>query len=232
MPLPSEDLLYEWRAPKTFARVLAGLRATYGAEHLFTVPVLNRSHRELWGACEFCKKSSTRKVRMTRVDAKSSDFEVMLRDGTLLMLQFAETDVPGRRRGDEYRARVGLPTRIEADPYSEWVARRDKIPEALENCIRKKATKGYASDVSLLIYLNISTYGEWSTEIKCEMIAAARKFGSGFRSVWVIWSNNLYRAWPNPSAGMSGPMFAGGHVRLGRWRERWAAQREFYELFD
>lgn len=232
MPVQFEDLLYEWRSAKTFARVLAGVRSTYSAMDLFTVPALNRSHRELWAVREVCRKASARKAQMTREDGKSSDFDVMLRDGTRLRLQFVEADVPGRRRGDEYRMLAGMPNRVEADPYSEWVARRSTIPEALENCIRSKATKGYPADVSLLIYLNIGTYGEWSTEIEREMIAAARKFGSGFRSVWVIWSGKLYRAWPNPSLGENGPMFDGEHVPLGRWRDRLAARRTFRELFE
>ncbi len=231
MPLRSSDLLCEWRAPKTFERVLKGLRNAYRPRSLFTDPTLNRSHRELWAACAFCAAVSARTVRLTRSDAKNSDFEVSLRDGSQIRLQFVEADLPGRKRGDEYRQKAGRPGKVTADPYSNWIERRNKIPEALKNCIEKKVRKGYPQDVSLFIYLNIATYGQWSSEIERDIITAARDFGSRFRSVWVLWNGRLYRAWPNPSSGEGGPMFSGRLVRLGRWKEHHATRRAFNEMF-
>lgn len=232
MPIYSHDLLFDWRTPKTFDRVLVAMRSSYPPERIFRDPNLNRAYRELWAARGFCLAASARRVRMTIGDAKNSDFEVMLRNGSILSIQFVEAGIPGRRRGDEYLALADQTDWQREDPEGDWAIRRAQIPHALKVCMRSKSMKGYASTVSLLVYLNISTYGEWRLAIEREMIDAARQFASTFRSVWIIWNGCLYRAWPNPSAGVTGRMFSDAPVPLGRWRDRRRTQEAFREIFD
>lgn len=149
----------EWRTPRTLSRVLSGMRRSYPSETIFCTPTLNRFHRELWAAVVFCNATSSRKVRMTTDDALASDFDVLQRDGTILPVQFTEAMMPGRRRGDQYKALAGRKEVVTPDPFDNWYFRRQHIPDALAKSINKKAEKDYASDTALPVYLNIGTYG-------------------------------------------------------------------------
>ena len=57
--------------------------------------------------------------------------------------EMTEADVPERRRGQEYKeaAKQRCP---KDDPVENWVARADKVPEALKLAAEKKAKKGYS----------------------------------------------------------------------------------------
>jgi hypothetical protein len=224
MAVNFDEFLTDWQTPKALGRVLDGMRTSYASNRIFNDPKLNKRYRELWAGLAFCRATSSRKIRWTKDDAKNSDFEVTQRDGIILPLQFVEADLPGRRRGDEYRRNAGKYNRIAPDPFTAWQTRRSAIPIALAETIKKKAAKNYPPNVGLLIFLNLETYGEWYEEIEREM--------ANFRSVWVIWSGRLYRAMPNPSVGYNGPMFTSRQVILGEWRNKLATQHAFNNLFD
>jgi Protein of unknown function (DUF2384) len=76
----------------------------------------------------------------------------------------AEADVPGRRRGDEYR-QADL-SAIKDDPVEQWIARVEQVPVALAATIGTKVEKRYGSCVSLLVYLNIDEFGIRQADIE------------------------------------------------------------------
>jgi hypothetical protein len=62
-------------------------------------------------------------VRLVPEREQWPDFEA--RDGGgIELVECAEADVPGRRRGDEYREADGVLTG-EHDPIEDWIARAD-----------------------------------------------------------------------------------------------------------
>ncbi len=92
----------------------------------------------------FCQAVSARKVRMTRADAKSSDFEIMQRDGRRLQLQFVEADLPGRKRGDDIiLPRPNQPDwALDEDHHWRMGRRRAGPRKPLAKIISNKAQKG------------------------------------------------------------------------------------------
>jgi len=221
-----------------FDAELAHIRCKYSTVELFTEPGLNNFHREIWALCAFCRAASVREARMVRNDSREADFEVKLRDRarTIVRLQFTEADLPGRKRGQEYQKGARNLGGFTGDPEAMWLQRRGIIPKAIRSCICRKSKTPYPDNVGLLIYLNINTYGEWRSEIESKIASstmhcmqhlglAKRK---AFRSIWVLWGDHLYRAWPNPSVGEYGRIFPCPSPRLGSWKERLG----FTHIFD
>ena len=115
-------------------------------------------------------------------------------------VECAEADVPGRRRGDEYReaekrsADGGLII-VEEDPIEDWIARADQVPAALSAVVATKIGKLYASRASLLVYLNIGEFGVRQAEIEAAMAPAIAHALPCFRRVWILWKARLYEPW-------------------------------------
>jgi hypothetical protein len=119
-----------------------------------------------------------------------------------------EADLDGRRRGDEYRDWAKNKFVARADPSDAWEKRRDEFPFAIERVVRKKVEKKqagkYDDTVSLLIYVNLGTYGLWREELELALIERTRLAADQFHSVWAWWDGRLYRCWPFPFVGDSG----------------------------
>jgi hypothetical protein len=149
--------------------------------------------RDAWAAAQYAQLSGAVKVRL--ISDEWPDFEVQHSNGELERVEFTEADVPNRKRAEEYRNDKMRGYPVEADPYQDWVARRKKIPDALRAAVEKKARKLYggAKRVSLLIYLNIGTYGEWHDEIIGEIHTFTAKAHDIFAAVFVLWNGELIR---------------------------------------
>ena len=155
--------------------------------------------RDAWLAARFAEAVAAREVRLTPPPLTKPDFEVVLRNGHVVSVEATEADLPGRRRGDEYKkwAAEGYPVRT--DPIENWVERRAAIPLALQRAAERKARIAYPSGTSLLIYLNLGTYGSWRGDVECNLATWTKPASRAFRSVWVYWSGRLYSCWPHPS---------------------------------
>ena len=114
-------------------------------------------------------------------------------------VECAEADIPGRRRGDEYREAkkrnaAGDPVLVD-DPVENWISRADQTPAALLAVIATKVGKGYAGRASLLVNLNISEFGIRQTEIEAAMTPAVVPALPHFERVWILWKARLYGPW-------------------------------------
>jgi hypothetical protein len=119
--------------------------------------------------------------------------------GVIERVECAEADVPGRRRGDEYReaekrnADGGLI--VEDDPVEDWIERADQVPAALSAVIATKIGKHYAGRASLLVYLNIGEFGIRQAEIEAAMAPAIAPALPCVQRVWILWKARLYGPW-------------------------------------
>jgi hypothetical protein len=107
-------------------------------------------------------------------------------DSDLWEFQLAETQKPGRRRGDEYKRgdvklyRVPFPS--DAEPNKD-------APSWLAAAADKKKAKRYAGSDSLhlLIYLNFDGPGLEYKDVAAEL----RKFSGDFASLWIVSSLHI-----------------------------------------
>jgi hypothetical protein len=102
--------------------------------------------RDAWVAAEFGRHRQSSSVRLVSERDRWPDFETR-GGGTIERVECAEADIPGRRRGDEYRRaekRAADGGRIvEDDPIEDWVARADQVPAALSAVVAAKSAKLY-----------------------------------------------------------------------------------------
>ena len=154
--------------------------------------------RDAWLAAEFGLHRQCWSVRLVAERDQWPDFEA--RDGGgIERVECAEADVPGRRRGDEYReatqrAASGVLT-VEHDPIEDWITRADQVPAALSAVIATKVGKSYAGRASLLVYLNIGEFGIRQAEIEAAMSPAVAPALPYFQRVWLLWKAKLHGPW-------------------------------------
>lgn len=153
----------------------------------------NQWLRDAYLASTFSEHVHPRLVRLVDESLSRPDFEVQLRNGRSLLIEATEADLPGRRRHDEYRDAKAKGYPLRHDPGEKWKERRDAIPSAVAAAVQRKIWKVYPPDTSLLIYVNLGTYGLWRDEIEKEIRENASLAQAKFKSVWAIWSGRLYR---------------------------------------
>ncbi|WP_428061702.1 hypothetical protein [Brevundimonas sp.] len=114
----------------------------------------------------------------------------LLRDGIWHEFEITEADDPERKRGKEYAAQR-LSDQSIADPEEAWQKRRQAVPEALNRIVAKKMALPYSPECSLLIYLNLSTYGCWKNEILRDIQTECQPALRKFKQVWVLWDGSF-----------------------------------------
>lgn len=151
--------------------------------------------RDAWLAAEFGRHRQSSSVRLVAKCEQWPDFEIQV-NSVIERVECAEADVPGRRRGDEYRKTEELGAAggiiIEDDPTENWIARANQVPAALSAVIAKKISKLYAGHPSLLVYLNIGEFGVRQRAIEAAMVPAITPALCCFQQVWILWKARLY----------------------------------------
>jgi len=155
--------------------------------------------RDAYTAAKFAKQRGAQSVRLCA--GTRPDFEMTL-DGITQLFEVTEADLPGRTRGKEYRDALGQPPKLVHVEQLEMFQNACAIPGALEDRATLKAGKSYDPSWSLVILLNIPTYGVAIAEVESIMTAATEAAGKAFSEVWVMWNGRLYRPWP---AGWNAP---------------------------
>ena len=189
--------LSEWRTPTDIAAYVSAVNDAMGSADFFRQGGVEFL-RDAWLAAEFGRHRHSSFVRLVPERQQWPDFEAR-DDSGIEFVECAEADVPGRRRGDEYReaderATNGAPT-CEHDPIERWIARADQVPAALSAVISTKVRKSYAGRVSLLIYLNIGEFGIRQAKIEATMASAIAPALPHFQRVWLLWKAKLYGPW-------------------------------------
>jgi hypothetical protein len=189
--------LSDWRSSADVAAYVSAVNNTMGSADFFCqggVEVL----RDAWLAAEFGRHRQSSSVRLVAECEQWPDFEARGGDA-IERVECAEADVPGRRRGDEYREaenrNAGGDPIVEDDPVEDWIARADQVSAALSAVIATKIGKLYASRASLLVNLNISEFGIRQAEIEAVMTPAMLPALPHFQRVWILWKTRLYGPW-------------------------------------
>lgn len=195
--------LSEWRAPADMAAYVGAVNDAMGSADFFRQGGVEFL-RDAWLAAEFGRHRQSSFVRLVHERERWPDFEARGGGDAVERVECAEADVPGRRRGDEYRAAeartVSGEPNAEDDPVEDWIVRADQVPAALSVVIATKIQKCYAGRASLLVYLNIGEFGIRQGEIEAAMAPAVAPALPHFERVWVLWKARLYGPWSAESA--------------------------------
>jgi hypothetical protein len=189
--------LSEWRTPDDMAAYVSNVNRAMGAADFFRQGGIEFL-RDAWVAAEFGQHCRSSSVRLVPERDQWPDFEARAAD-VIERIECVEADIPGRRRGDEYR-RIDERTakgevNVENDPVEDWIARADQVPAALSAVIATKIEKRYAGGASLLVYLNIGEFGIRQTEIEAAMALTVAVALPHFQRVWVLWKARIYGPW-------------------------------------
>lgn len=189
--------LSDWRTPTEMMAYVSDVTDAMGSEDFFRQGGVEFL-RDAWLAAEFGRHQQSSLVRLVAEREQWPDFEARA-DDVVERVECAEADLPGRRRGDEYREakkqNAGRGLVIEDDPVEDWIARADQVPAALSAVIETKIAKRYPGCASLLINLNIIEYGIRQAEIEAAMVPAVVPALPYFERVWVLWKAQLYGPW-------------------------------------
>ncbi len=189
--------LSDWHTPADMAAYVSAVNDAMGSADFFRQGGVEFL-RDAWLAAEFGRHRQSSFVRLVAEREQWPDFETRAGD-VIERVECAEADIPGRRRGDEYReagkqsAAGGLI--ITDDPIEDWIARADQVPAALSAVIATKIGKRYAGAASLLVYLNIGEFGIRQSEIEAAMAPAVTPALPHFQNVWLLWKARLYGPW-------------------------------------
>ena len=183
--------LEQWMTPDDMAARFDALAGISG-DFFFIQPGL-QFLRDAHIASSFAKSRGSSRVRLC--SGTRPDFEVEA-GGVCRMYEATEADLPNRRRGDEYRAKVGKAPQIEHVENDEINANIAAVPGALTARAVGKAAGGYDPAWGLVIFLNVATYGCDRDEIEDCFEAATQPAAGAFAEVWVQWGRDAYRTWP------------------------------------
>lgn len=187
--------LSEWRAPAAMASYVSEINRAMGSADFFSQGGI-AFLRDAWLAAEFGKHRESAAVQLIADNDQWPDFRAET-DGAIESIECVEADIPGRRRGDEYRSTICGQTGADIvdDPVEDWIARANSIPSALSAAIDKKIGKQYTGSAGLLVHLNIAEFGIRQLEIKAAMGPAIAPALPCFQHIWILWKERLYGPW-------------------------------------
>ena len=142
--------------------------------------------REAWAAGKFGIERGADAVRLA--PNGFPDFE--LRVGSAVeSWEFTEADDERRRRGEEMSAGKGRD--------SDYLNVIERAPEELRRVCQIKARKHYGEKVSLLVLLNIPSFGARQQETIESFPVSTAPARNVFSEVWVLWNGRVYPVWRN-----------------------------------
>jgi hypothetical protein len=122
--------LSTWRAPGDMAAYVTAVNDAMGSAGFFSQGGVEFL-RDAWLAAEFGRHRQSSLVRLVPEREQWPDFETR-GGGADERVECAEADVPGRRRGDEYREtdkrEANGGSTLKHDPIEDGIARADQVP--------------------------------------------------------------------------------------------------------
>jgi hypothetical protein len=191
--------LEQWQAPNAMTSRCTELMGTMTGDELFNQPGIEFI-REGWAAGTFGVARKAEAVRLIAVIERWPDFEIRV-GGEVASWEFTEADVPGRRRGQEYRddpLKMGDKA-LGLDQPENYFARAGFAAEAIRARCEAKAAKRYGGRAALLIYLNIEDFGTRHREIVESFATATSPAKDSFTEIWILWKARIYPVWQNGS---------------------------------
>jgi hypothetical protein len=189
--------LSSWHSPDEVAAYVEAVGDAVGPANFLSQPG-TQFLRDAWAAAQFGRHQCSDQVRLVPEAEQWPDFEVRA-NGWAEKFECVEADLPGRRRGDEYRAAerraaAGESTVVH-DPVEDWHLRAEQALPAVSAAVNLKLAKNYARGASLLVHLNIDEWGVQQNKIEAGLAAAVAPGLPHFVAVWVLWKARLYGPW-------------------------------------
>lgn len=175
------------------------IRESVSPCEFFTVPKHNKT-QEFWCAAHFGRHYAHGvgpcHILIEDHDAQSdADFEFEAAGG-VHQFQITEVQVPGRRRGDEYKREPSNKVTLE-----DWTDGTENGSRWIREAIEKKLNRygGRVSHLNLLVYLNFPAYEQQYIDIR----ETCADVSTPFASVWLLIGNAAACIWSQTS--LSGP---------------------------
>lgn len=190
-----EARLSRWHSPAEMKEAVHELHDQLAGEVLFNQAGLNFA-LEGWIAVEFAHARGDTSVRL--VNDVWPDIETRNADG-VHRFEVVEADVPGRRRGQQYKEdaekiRRGVSTVRHAPEDLE--DRSTLIAKALRDRTTDKVNKRYDGRCNLLILLNFgSEYGQGLDKVAAILHPSTAAARTAFEEVWLLWRRDAYLLW-------------------------------------
>lgn len=185
--------LSKWQTPSDMEAYYDEVNAYIGSCDLFNQAGVDFL-TEACAAARFARFCGAQAVRL--VDDVWPDFEIEI-DGSVEQFELIEADLPGRRRGEEYREGIGEVEDIEEG----WSADVERVPKILRSAVERKVAKHYSDRRNLLVYLNVwfPLSGDGDDPLKRRIeecfVSASEPAKNAFEQVWILWERACYRVW-------------------------------------
>lgn len=187
--------LQQWMSPADMAAQFDALSAITG--DLLFEHGENGFIRDAYIAAGFASARGASRVRLAD---DPPDFEIEL-DGVTHKFEATEADIPGRRRGKEYKDARGKPPEarlVGQDVINAGIA---AVPVALRAAAEGKVAKArknpaYDPSWGLVILQNCATSGCGHDAVEASFDHATEPASAAFAEVWVLWGGDAYRTWP------------------------------------
>ena len=153
--------------------------------------------RDAQRALNFATLLRAEKVRLTATDPP--DFELQI-SGEIRAFEVTEADIPGRKRGDEYKEKRRLRTSggpVVRHLTAEEMPSSQVVASILKRAAERKTDDRYLPEWGFLIYLNVWNFGAERNEVEAVMHEATTVVKDRFSTVWILWQDAAYRIWDN-----------------------------------
>src|SRR5262245_8695380 len=183
----AREMLSQWQLPSVFRKAVDKLARQCCSADWFNSSSLGFLH-DAYVLAEFTKYKRVKKVRLSALREQWPDGQIEV-PGQRLNVEITMVMAPNRRIGDEYRFEGNFELRH--DPVESWVARGKTIPAQLEEGIRRKEEKRYASPTVLLVDLNINAGGIMRAETEAHIAEIKERYAHAFVGIHVLWKEKL-----------------------------------------
>lgn len=178
-----EERLSRWHTPIEMEKAVCELHSSLESEVLFNQAGLNFA-LEAWIAAKFATARRDTSVRL--VADQWPDIEIRGSKG-VQRFEAVETDVPGRKRGKEYKEAAEKERRGDEawpPPDEKLKDRSALVGAALRATAKKKVEKRYGGQCSLIIMLNFGgEFGVGAPEIGAILHESTSATASAFEEV-------------------------------------------------
>lgn len=170
------DRCFQWCTPDEMIGLADELNEALGNRAMFR---LGRTFREAYIAGRFARRRGAARVRLLKEHGTKNtpDFELDV-EGRLLRFETTEADIPGRRRGDEYRQ----PPKVEPMIFTNL----DVMVEQMRALSAAKAAKQYDNCHGLVIWVNPPAFS-FNPDMRWDsLVRGGEPAASAFTEVWAM----------------------------------------------
>lgn len=180
--IEARQFFTDWRSPKEFCQSLDSILESLDPSFQFGNNA-TKWINEAWILAQIAHAIEVTRLRLSNIDPPDAFVEVK---DSVLPLELTCADWEGRKIALEY-SRAGVQHNFKFDDTNE-----DLIIKNLEREIRKKESKKYSCDLSLVVYLNCGFHYGTNSSVDHYIRELVKEKCEYFRSRFVMWGDRLY----------------------------------------